>query len=162
VSFGQTVPSAGSRFANEDDIREVVIRKLMEDWYKSGDKSEAQAKNHTDKEIAAHLNFKVFFVSVNGRDPDRQFLDRFRDIPRTIKGVSQSKISKHRLAVVDRKTGQFGIIFSADEIHWKDASSVEVQGGYHCDGRCAAGETYELRREHGKWILKSARMNWIS
>jgi archaellum component FlaF (FlaF/FlaG flagellin family) len=162
AASGQTAPSAGTRAADEEDIREVVIRKQMEDWYRSGDKSVATAKDKTEKEVAEHLNFKIFFVSVSGKDPSDEFIRRLRDIPRTIKKASHCRVIKEGGAVADRNTGQFGIVFRADAIRWSGKDSVQVEGGYHCGGRCGAGITYELQREQSKWIVKSARMNWIS
>ncbi len=135
----------------------------MQDWIRGGDRSEREAKDNSEKEIAHLLNFRFFFVSINGKDPSDDLIKRFGDIPRTIKKVSASEISKkQRMAVIDKATGARGIIFSADGIRWLDADSVEVEGGYHCDGLCGAGVTFKLRRENGKWVLKSAGMRWIS
>jgi hypothetical protein len=155
--------AADNRAADEQEVRLVVIRNQMEEWIQGGDKSEAEAKDATEKSIAKELNFRVFFVSINGKDPNDEFMERLRDIPRIVKKVSSSEISKsERMPVLDRATRQRGIIFSANKVHWLSKDSVEVEGGYHCDGLCGAGLTFKLRRENGKWILKSARMNWIS
>jgi len=163
VSAPQDAKNASERALAEDDIREVVLRKEMLEWAQGGDKDEAEAKSESDKAVAQHLNFKVFFVAVDGKDPDDQFLKRFANIPRIIKKQSESEINKKtRLAVVDKKTHQFGIIFYADKVHWENDSSVEIDGGYHCDGLCGAGITYVVSRENGKWVVKSERMNWIS
>lgn len=154
---------AARRAADETDIHETVIRKQMEDWFQGGDKSVAEAKDPTDKAIAEELNFKIFFVSIGGKDPSDEFLKRLQDIPRTIKKVSASEISKfHRFAVVDKATGQRGIIFSAGKVQWLDPDSVQVEGGYHCDGLCGAGLTFKLHRKNGKWVIQSSGMNWIS
>lgn len=159
----QKTEEAPDRTAAEDDIREAVLKKEMKEWTESGDKNEAEAKDSSDKSIAAHLNFKIFFVSISSRDPTDEFLRRFSDIPRTIKKKSDSEINKKsRLAVVDRKTRRFGIIFYTDKLYWLSDSRVEMEGGYHCDGLCAANVTYVVNRENGKWIVKSERMNWIS
>ena len=49
---------------DEQNIREVVIRQQMEEWIKSGDKSEAEAKDKSEKSIAKMLNFRIFFGSI--------------------------------------------------------------------------------------------------
>jgi hypothetical protein len=155
--------SQDMRRAAEDDIREVVLRGQMEDWAKSGDKSEVDAKDQTEREVAAALNFKVFFVSINEKDPTDEFLKRFQNIPRTVKKVSESEISKKmRMPVVDKKTGELGIIFSADAIRWLNDHHVKAEAGYHCNGLCGAGYTVDLQLEKGQWRIKKERMNWIS
>ena len=163
VSAAQDARNAADRAAAESDIREAVLLKEMLGWVQDGDKNEAEAKTDSDRAVAQHLNFKIFFISVNGKDPDDEFLKRFGNIPRTIKKYSESEIDKkRRLAVVDKKTHQFGIVFYVDKIHWLNDSSVEVEGGYHCDGLCAAGVTYLVGRENGKWVVRSEKTTWIS
>jgi len=159
----QNAASTQQKANDEQNIREVVIRQQMEEWIKNGDKNEAEAKDKSEKAIAKMLNFRIFFVSVNGKDPSDDFINKFRDLPRDIKKVSASEISKEwRLAVIDRSSHQRGIRFSADEIRWLGPDSVEVQGGYHCDGLCGAGIKFRVQRENGHWVIKGSRMEWIS
>jgi hypothetical protein len=147
----------------EDDIREAVLRKQMLEWALEGDKGESDAKTKTEKEIAHNLNFRVFFISVGKMDPSSDFLNRFADIPRVVKPHSDAKITKEwRMPVIDKKTHEHGIIFYADSIKWLSRTSVEVEGGYHCDGLCGAGITFDVHFEKGKWAVKGERMKWIS
>jgi hypothetical protein len=166
LSSGASAQKSGDaarRVADEENIHEAVIRKQMEEWFQGGDKSEAEAKDPTEKAIAEELNFKVFFVSIDGKDPSDKFLHRLQDIPRTIKKVSASEISKsHKFPVVDKATGKRGIIFSVGKVQWLDQDSVQIEGGYHCDGLCGAGLIFKLHRNKGKWVIQNSRMNWIS
>ena len=140
-----------------------MIRYQMEDWIKQGDDSEAKAKDDVEKKIAKMFNFRVFFVSLNNRDPSDTFVKRLRDIHRIVRKVSASEISKTpRTPVVDRVSGQRGIIFAADEIRWLSDDSVQVKGGYYCDGLCAAGIVFEVSREGDKWVVKNKKLRWIS
>src|SRR5579872_2476598 len=66
----------------EEDVYALVIRSQMEQWIADGDKSIAEAKDAREKAIARQLNFQVFFVSVNGRDPSDSFMHRFADLPK--------------------------------------------------------------------------------
>jgi len=151
------------RIAEEESIREAVIRKQMEDWITQGDDSEVKAKDETEKSIAKVLNFRVFFVSINNQDPSDTLVKGLQDIHRIVKKVSASEISKtQRTPVVDRVTGQRGIIFAADKIRWLRDDAVRVEGGYYCDGLCAAGIVFEVGREGGKWVVKSKKLQWIS
>lgn len=151
------------RLATEDDIREVVLRYQMEAWAKGGDDGEKEAKDETEKAIAAHLNFPVFYISIDDKDPSDAFLERFKNFPRAVKRASESEIDKqHRNAVVDKVTHRPGIVFRVEKIRWHGANSVEVEGGYFCDGLCASGEIFKLRRKQGKWIVTGSGMRWIS
>ena len=66
------------------------------------------------------------------------------------------------MAVIDKSTHQFGIIFWADSIHWLAQDSAEVEGGYRCNGLCGAGITFVVKRENNKWVVKSKKAKWIS
>ncbi|HSZ64556.1 MAG TPA: hypothetical protein VK828_22350 [Terriglobales bacterium] len=163
VATCQPNTPASQRSTDGQDIREAVIRKQMEDWIKSSDRNEAEAKDNEEKAIAKKLNFRIFFVSLDGEDPSDEFLAKFKDVPRIVKKVSDSEIGKvQRMPVVDKSSGERGIIFSADKVHWRSKDSAEVEGGYHCDGLCGAGLRFRVKRENGKWIVKSSKMDWIS
>ena len=122
-----------------------------------------EAKDASERQIAGALNFKDFYISIDGMDPPDDFLARFKDIPRTVMKVSSSEIDEqYRLTVVNKQTHKPGIIFYVEKLHWKSSTDVEIEGGYHCDGLCAAGITFHLKLVKGKWKIKSERMNWIS
>jgi len=151
------------RAAQENDIREVVLRYQMLSWSSDGDRIENNAANDGDKAIARRLNSRVYFLSLQGKDPTDEFLKRFQDIPRTIKKASEGKQTKRFPGwVVDKKTKQPGIVFSANEIRWTKDDEVEVEGGYHCGGLCAAGDVFTIAFSDGKWKVLSVRMKWIS
>jgi hypothetical protein len=156
-------PDLVTRAASEEDIREAVLRYQMEDWIRTVDKDEAEAKNQTDKEAAQHYNFSIFFVEISGNDPTDDLMKRFAGIPRIVKKASNSETRKTAgMPVVDRKSQERGIIFSADDMRWLGKNHVKVEGGYHGDGLCGAGYTFDMRFERRKWIVRKARMNWIS
>jgi hypothetical protein len=159
-----SVADETSRATQEDAIREAVIRYQMDGWGSSGDKVEQDAKDPRDKYIAKRLNSRVYFVSVNGKDPSDEFLKRFQGVPRTVKRMSDAKQTKKPDGgwVIDKKTKQPGIIFSANVIRWLNDSEVEVDGGYHCGGLCASGEVFTVTLENGKWKVIADRMKWIS
>lgn len=150
-----------TRGRQEDDIREAVIRYQMEGWMRDGDKNEKEAKDARDKLIAKQLNSRIFFVSVNGKDPSDEFLKRFQNIPRAIKKQSRVKPGLNRW-VTDKDTNRNGIVFRADGIRWINESEVEVEGGYHCGSLCAAGDVFSLRLESGRWNVVQVRGKWIS
>jgi hypothetical protein len=152
-----------SQTEQEDDIREAVLQKLMQDWVRDLDKDEAEAKNAADKESARHYNFRIFFIEINEKDPTDEFLKRFVNIPRTLKRVSDADVRKTtRMPVVDKGTGERGIIFRVDSVRWRGTGHAKVEGGYHCDGLCGAGYTFDVRFEKDRWIVKKQKKEWIS
>src|SRR5215472_7928326 len=101
-----------TRTVQEEDIREAVLQRMMQDWVRDLEKDEGQAKSAADKESAEHYNFKIFFIEINQNDPTDEFLKRFVNIPRTIKKSSESQISQSVwMPVVDKESGKRGIIF---------------------------------------------------
>jgi len=162
-SYAQTTTEPRTRTATEDDIREAVLRYQMLSWGSDGDKSERNAANDNEKAIAKRLNARVYFVSLNGKDPTDEFLKRLQDIPRNIKKASEGKQTKSFPGwVIDKKNKQPGIVFSANEIRWTNENEVEVEGGYHCGGLCAAGDVFTVGFDEGKWKVLRVRMKWIS
>jgi hypothetical protein len=155
-------PTVDTKTADEQNILAAVIRRQMEEWVRSSDKGEAEAKNKIEREVAGGLNFKVFFISLNGKDPTDEFVNRFRDIPRSIRKISSEMQGKGPHTPHDRTTGIAGIVFSADKIHWVTKDSAEVEGGYYCGGLCAGGYTFTVERKDGQWAVKCSEMFRIS
>lgn len=135
----------------------------MEEWIKAGDRGEAEAKDETEKRISRALNFKFFFVAINGKDPDDSLMNRLHGIPRVLKKVSSCEVAKAvRMPIVDKETQELGIIFQVGEIRWLGTGHVKVEGGYHCDGLCAGGYSFDVYFEKGKWVVKQKKLNWVS
>jgi hypothetical protein len=157
-------PADGTaRAAAETGIRAAVLRYQMENWWLDGEQNERLAKTPDDKNAAKDKNFQVFFVSINGKDPDDEFLKRFSDIPRTIEKASAAWLNKKEdNNPRDRKMHEAGIIFSADEIHWIASDSVRVDGGYFCGTQCGAKITYSVQFQDGKWVVISIQTKWVA
>lgn len=150
-----------TRHGDEQDIFEAVIRAQMKDWYRKDENVEAETMSKADRGVSKRLKFPIFFVSINGKDPGDEFINRFRDVPRTIRKASSAKVVKPHTPT-DRTTGMTGIVFDAANIDWLSDDTVEVEGGYYCGGLCAADSTFQVHRENDKWIVKSSDLNGIS
>jgi len=149
--------------ADEDDIREAVLRYQMLTWGEEGDKAVKEATNQNEKAVAEALNFVVLFISVDSKDPSDAFMKRFEKFPKPVKKLSQSEIdTKSMNAVVDKATGEKGIRFGVGKIRWLGSNSVEVDGGYFCAGLCASGQTFNVHRKQGVWKVVGSTMHWIS
>jgi hypothetical protein len=64
--------------------------------------------------------------------------------------------------IVDKKTGEKGLIFSVTNIEWKSDTEVHVSGGYCKELLDASGNTYTVKKQKGKWKVTNAQMNWMS
>lgn len=111
-----------------------------------------------------HIAFKdktiIYFLSVYGKDPDEKFMKRFGNNPRIRK---QSQAINGVDGIVDKKTGEVGLILQLYGIKWLNKNEVEISGGYYEAMLSASGNTYSLKRtKRGKWIITKDDLEWIS
>jgi hypothetical protein len=110
---------------------------------------------------------RVFFLALRDTksrqrfDPTEDFLRRFKDHHPRVGPVSAARSSSTD-GVIDKTTGERGLIFIVGEIHWLAADRVDVKGGYFEAGESSSGNTYHLRKKDGKWEVESDTMHWIS
>jgi hypothetical protein len=140
-------PQAPNKAAEELDIRETTFR------YQFG-------KNASGQQQSA----KSFYLAVSAddkqTDPDDAFIERFAGNEPPVKKVSECDSSG--AGVVDKKTGESGLIFKTGAIKWVSDTEVEISGGYYEAGLSASGNTYYLKKVNGKWTVIKDVMHWIS
>jgi hypothetical protein len=134
VPFGrsQQVNSAES----EDDIREALLNYIFEH-------GAPQQKPYT----------KAFFISIDKKDPDDNFMARFKGHTPIVKKASEAVVGGDMGGVSDKKTRDPGILFSVSNIKWIGNDSVEVDGGYYVAWLFAGGCTYRLVQKQSKWTV---------
>jgi hypothetical protein len=135
-----------ARESQTDDIREAVFRWQF-DHNASGQQTNAQ----------------VYFLEVGEKsgDPTEEFMKRFADHKPPVRKVSACTADAGK-GVLDRKTGEKGLIFRVTNIKWKSDTEVDVSGGYHEAGLSASGNTYTVKKKKGKWKVTNDKMHWIS
>jgi len=123
-----------SRTVQEDEIREAVVRYQIANW---------------------NLRADVYFVEIQSKDPEKDFLRRFADLSKPLKGKSASRNKKDVAGshVEDRRTKKRGVVFDQESISWRNESTVEVEGGYYCANLCMAGGVYHLKQQDGRWSV---------
>jgi len=132
-----TASSQAVQSVQADDIREAVVRYQIAQW---------------------DLNAKVYFLKIEGKDPDEKFLSRFKDASHPVKKQSESRVRKVRRVIAfveDRKTKQRGVVFDQEAIRWVNETKVDVEGGFYCGSLCMAGGVYRLERRDGRWVVLS-------
>src|SRR5713226_7658593 len=143
------VPQQRDRPAEEDDIREAVFRYQFD-------------HNAAHGPAAAEHRIEAFYLSLGEKDgdPSDEFMTRFVGHEPPVRKVSAC--STENLRVVDKQTGQRGLIFRVKSIKWISDGKVEVGGGYYEDGLSSSGNIYTVVKKDGKWRVTKDKMEWIS
>jgi hypothetical protein len=107
----------------------------------------------------------AYYIGIyNDLDPGDDFMKRFVKNKPTVKKISKSIIVQKDLgySVIDRETGQEGLIFRITSIRFINDEMAEVKGGYYEAGLSASGNTYQLIRAGNTWIVIKDVCNWQS
>jgi hypothetical protein len=127
----------------EDDVHEAVIRYLADGW-----------KNDD----------RVFFISLEGKDPSDGFILRLKDLGAIVKKASESKdVAEDKSFfshVRDRETGKPGVVFSVGKIQWLSATTAEVDGSYRCGSLCGGGSRYKVSHKNSGWKVTPGNSSW--
>jgi hypothetical protein len=150
VLFFASVPGSPSCQAQKadvaDDIREAVLRHMF------GHEAQQQ-KPYT----------KVLFISVEKKDPDDKFIARFKGHIPPVKKGSDSVITGDMGGVMDKETGEGGMLYSVGEIKWINENEVDIDGSYYVANLFAGGCRYRVVPDGDKWIVKGCVGNrWES
>ena len=130
----------------EEDIREAVLRYMFEH-------SAPQQMPHT----------KVLFVSIDKKEPSKELLSRFANNSPPVKSESNSDRTKDMGLVVDKKSGESGILFSVGAIKRVNNSEAIVAGSYYVAWLFAGGCEYRVVFTEGKWVVKGCSGKcWMS
>jgi hypothetical protein len=140
LSFGAASLCPKTRQNAEDDIREAVFR-----W-------QINPPFH-------HAEAKVYFLAVSqkGDDPSEEFLNRFATDEFSVRKRSDCNVHANK-SVVDKKTGERGIMLRVGKIHRASDTEATVVAEYDAEGQNAMVYTCTLRNEDGKWrIVRAVR-----
>lgn len=139
----EDLPTLG--LSEEDQIREAVFRYQFE-FNASGLGKSANA----------------YYLGLgHGEDPAPALLSRFKGHTPPVRPRSASEIEPGTAQVVDKETKLPGIAFKITDIRWISDTEVEVDGGYDEASESAAGSTYHVVKETGKWRVVDSQMLWI-
>jgi hypothetical protein len=137
-----------NKAAEELDIREATFR------YQFG-------KNASGQQQRAKSYYLAISADGKSGDPDDAFMKRFVGNEPPVKKRSECDTSAQK-GVVDKKTGESGLVFSTGPIKWVSDTEAEISGGYYEAGLSASGNTYYLKKADGKWKVIKNVMHWIS
>jgi hypothetical protein len=130
-----------NRVAEEEDIRESTFRYQF-------------THNHVIEENAV----KSIYIQIYSRasntsmkDPDDVFMTRFSTNNPPVRKGSEHEMSPEN--VIDKKTGENGILFRNDLIYWRSATDVRVRGTYVYGRNDLDARNYHLTKALGKWLV---------
>ena len=96
-------------------------------------------------------------------DPTDELLRRFAGHEPPVKPLSRSRVDPFSVvAVVDRETGEQGVVFQLGPRAWVSETEVHVTGGYYFNGIAANWNIYRLRYEGRRWLVVHVQREWIS
>lgn len=164
LALCRTASRHAGRSAQEENIREAVIRYELA-WTHAGNTVHDEGTDRAGAAIAAHLDARLVFVSINGKDPSDQFLKRLRNVPCVLKHACPlRKVSEASTFpwVSDKETHAPGWVVSADDIRWKGRKKAVVEGGVSCGSLCGEEQEFVVRLRHGRWRVKRMRVKGVS
>ena len=106
-------------------------------------------------------NATVYFLSINAKDPDDDFMKRFSGNTQPVKKASRAGHNSGTV-VMDPETGNTGLIFEIHKVTVIDGTHARVDGGYYEAGDSSSGNLYDLEKKDGNWIVVKDVMEWIS
>jgi len=148
-----TSTAAEINAADELDIREATFR------YQFGEHS--SLNNPYYLSVSGEYGTLISGKYGKQSDPPANFMKRFAENKPPVKMASECNTSADK-GVVDKMTGERGIIFETGAIEWISDTDAEISGSYYANGLAASGNTYYLKKVNGKWKVIKSVMVWIS
>jgi hypothetical protein len=133
----RALPQESNKKAAEEGVREAVYRYQIQTW-----------------ELAAHQ----YCLSINGKNPSKKFLGRFRPLPVVAGSRCKRKKTLAGYEVVDKASGKPSVVFETEKLTWISDFEVEIMGAYDCADLCWASGIYHVTLEDGRWVIKSFKI----
>jgi hypothetical protein len=118
-----------------------------------------------------------YFLSVGApddHDPDDAFMERFAGHQPPVRLVSEATLAGATQLgpnaspalfpgrVIDRRTGQPGLILRVSRLTWLGESEARVEASTFAHGLAAIGYLYHAAREGDRWAIREVVLDWIA
>ena len=118
-----------------------------------------------------------YFLSVGApddHDPDDAFMERFARHQPPVRLVSEATLAGATQPgpnaspapfpgqVIDRRTGQPGLILRVSRLTWLGESAARVEASTFAHGLAARGRLYYVVREGDRWAVREVVLDWIA
>ncbi len=138
---GPTLDTPVADSQSEEQIRELVVRNLIEGRTKT---------------------MGVFFIALDDRDPDDNFLARFADLNSPIRKASRAKKDGGRLpgelGYCDRITHERGVRVAVGKIHWLGPGRAELEGEVEDGIRFVERRTLVIEFVKSRWRVVGGKL----
>ncbi len=119
----------------------------------------------------------AYFLSVGApddHDPDDAFMERFAGHQPPVKLVSEATLAGATQPgpnaspapfpgqVIDRRTGQPGLILRVSRLTWLGESAACVEASTFAHGLAARGYLYYVASEGDRWMVREVVLDWIA
>ena len=94
---------------------------------------------------------KVVFLCQKGKDPDKAIARQLSDCGMPVRPQSRATVKRY---VVDKVTGEPGVILNLNAVKWQDNSHVIIEGGYYQNPRGVMKATFTLERSNVGWVVQ--------
>src|SRR5687767_3692312 len=98
---------------------------------------------------------KIVFLCQKGKDPDKSIALRLSDCGMPVRPQSRSTVKRY---VVDKVTGEPGVILNLNALKWRDNSRVVIEGGYYQNPRGVLKAIFTLERSNLGWVVEKVEL----
>ena len=109
---------------------------------------------------AENISVAVFHLSIYGKDPSEEFMERFADDVVPVKKKSALGKFQATNEYIDKESGKFAVLLSIDKLRLMEENRAEVAGSCGYSGG-TRGYKYSLVKEEKGWIVKRAEPTWF-
>jgi hypothetical protein len=118
------------------------------------------ACRHLLQQLASARPYPLrYYLALRGGDPQASLLRRVRALAPGVQPRSQCRVSA-RSGVVDRTTGDPGVILEVSQVSWRYATAAEILAGYFATPWHAAAFRSRVVYDGVQWSLTAARELW--
>lgn len=147
--LGGVCYAANGRLSDDNAIREAAYRYMFQ---------------HNASSL--RQNAAVYFLAIRGEgnklgDPSQELMGRFAGNKPPVKKWSESQLSPE-MGVVDKASGERGLIFETGQIKWLSRTQAEITGGYYEGNMSASKSTFTVVKQSGKWVVVKEKREGIS
>lgn len=149
LSLGAASYAANIRLSDDNAIREAAYRYMFQ---------------HNASSLRQKAAVYFLAVRIDGNklgDPSKELMDRFAGNKPPVKKWSDSQLSPE-LGVVDKASGERGLIFETGTIKMLSRTQAEVTGGYYEGNMSSSRSTFTVVKQSGKWVVVREKRERIS
>jgi len=101
--------------------------------------------------------FVADYTSGKPKDPPKEMVEHLQSLFGLVKPFSRCEVLKEK-GIVDKDTGDLGIVFSVKSITWINANEATIEGGYFMGTKSASYFQYRVAHKENKWAVAEEKL----